>query len=124
MRGTKKSKDPNGIFARKRGEVGKKKKAEKTERPEMETSYGTSLCLLCRRPFERKKWNQRYDSNYCRMTHWHYLHRRRTPLARVKSVDGHEVDFPAVDVDLARQQIEQMERELQERKAMLEQLAK
>lgn len=74
-------------------------------RPVVEMSYGTTQCLYCKRTFEKKRAWAKYDTNYCRMMHWHLINRRKTEPGQIVRVDGKTLSrpVPAIDVELDRE---------------------
>lgn len=79
------------------------------ERPVVVQEYGEAQCLYCKRPFTRTRPWSKYDTNYCRMMHWHTKHRRKTRPGMITEVDGRRLAQPVPVVDEALE--ERVERE-------------
>ncbi len=68
-------------------------------RPVVEMSYGMTQCLYCKRTFEKKRAWAKYDTNYCRMMHWHLINRRKTEPGQIVRVDGETLSRPVLAID-------------------------
>jgi len=70
-----------------------------SERPVVRLSYGMSKCLWCKREFEKTRPWSKFDTNYCKMMHWHTLHRRKTAPGVIVEVDGEMLKQPQPAID-------------------------
>lgn len=108
----------------------KPRAARRENRPSVTISYGLATCLFCKKTFMKRRPHAKYDTQYCRMMHWHVTNKKTGSTGTIVEVDGVAMEKPVIDVKLeiesevnrrmAKNDFERQMAELEDKKRALE----